>query len=569
MATDEQITTSQFAIDFGREARRTSFDGHPLMASLRRLWDELIFVNAADPLRRLLNRGFATIVVVLVGFVVVLALTLFLVHDPALPVILLTSPVYFVAWWLNRRGTVYGIMLVVIWSTVAIVFGVEPTTYAGVNTPVPLIFIFPMVIATLFFRPQAGLWTLLILMTALGLRLAVSDVPSDAALRFMLIGTENLATFTAFLILGTSIFSRALRSAIAANEALQQLVTATFEAIVIHDNGSIVEVNPAFCRMAGFKRSEIVGKSILEFIGDDNREMVGQKLTAGHAEAYETSALRRDRTVFPIEMVGKPINYQGRAVQIIAMHNIAERKLAETQRLELALAKQKAELQTEFLNTISHDLKTPLAVIDTSLYLLEKDTNVENRQPRLQQIKRQSERLGKLIQDIMAVNRMETLPAANFQPIDVNALLTKIQKQFDFTIEKQHLTVELNLDDRLPALPASVEELERALTNLVENALRYTPMGGTITIRTLAQANQMVIEVQDTGIGISPADLPHIFEQFYRADKAKATDVSGNGLGLAIVKKIIEMHHGSIEVESQLEKGSTFRIRLPLLDTKI
>ncbi|MBX3084387.1 MAG: PAS domain S-box protein [Anaerolineae bacterium] len=460
----------------------------------------------------------------------------------------------------------YGIVLTVIWGIISIVVGAEPSTYVGTNTPIPLVFIFPMVIATLFLRPQAGLWSLVLLMTTFGVRLAASDVPTEAALRFMLIGTENLGAFTAFLMLGTSILHRALRTSFEANAALQRLVNATFEAIAIHDNGTILEVNPAFCNMVGVERSAIIGKDLVEFIASDQQQNVRQKIVAGDTEAYETLALRHDHMAFPIELVSKPINYLGHVVQITAMHNITERKLAESQRLELALAGQKTEILREFLNTVSHDLKTPLSVINTIIYLLEKEANVELRKSRLDQIKAQSARLAKLIDDVVTTNRMETLPDQRFQQVDVNAILTRIKTQFDQVAEKQQQTIELQLDSELPFLRAREEELARALINLVENALRYTPAGGIITIRTFAQPDKLMIEVQDTGIGIDAADQPRIFEHFYRTESAKAKEANGTGLGLAIVKKIVELHHGSIEVESEPEKGSIFRVRLPQTD---
>jgi two-component system phosphate regulon sensor histidine kinase PhoR len=99
--------------------------------------------------------------------------------------------------------------------------------------------------------------------------------------------------------------------------------------------------------------------------------------------------------------------------------------------------------------------------------------------------------------------------------------------------------------------------------NLLENALHYTPAGGQITLQTIAQPNEVAVEVGDTGIGIEPGDLPHIFDHFYRADKARANHHGGTGLGLAIVKKIIDRHQGRIEIESIPGQGSSFRIWLP------
>jgi two-component system phosphate regulon sensor histidine kinase PhoR len=114
---------------------------------------------------------------------------------------------------------------------------------------------------------------------------------------------------------------------------------------------------------------------------------------------------------------------------------------------------------------------------------------------------------------------------------------------------------------------ADAEEFRRALVNLVENAVHYTLEGGAITVRTWANGSRIHIDIQDTGIGIGEADLPHIFESFYRADKARAMDTGGTGLGLAIVKRIIEMHNGTITVESAPGAGSTFHIELPAVQS--
>ena len=109
----------------------------------------------------------------------------------------------------------------------------------------------------------------------------------------------------------------------------------------------------------------------------------------------------------------------------------------------------------------------------------------------------------------------------------------------------------------------SVSELERAFTNLLENALNYTPAQGTVRLRTALENEQVLVEFSDTGIGISDNDLPFIFDRFYRADPARSTHSGGTGLGLAIVKKIVDIHNAAIEVKSEIGVGTRFRIYLP------
>ena len=116
----------------------------------------------------------------------------------------------------------------------------------------------------------------------------------------------------------------------------------------------------------------------------------------------------------------------------------------------------------------------------------------------------------------------------------------------------------------MPTVPGDEDELYRAMINLVENAFNYTPEGGMVAIDTFTHEQHAVAKVSDTGIGISEAELPHIFDRFYRSEQAKADVKSGSGLGLAIVKRVIDLHHGTIEVKSVPGKGTTFAVRLPV-----
>lgn len=120
------------------------------------------------------------------------------------------------------------------------------------------------------------------------------------------------------------------------------------------------------------------------------------------------------------------------------------------------------------------------------------------------------------------------------------------------------------MPEEIVYVDAQIDELVKVFEHLLDNALHYTPTGGRIVVQVAVVAPYLTITYRDTGIGIEKKDLPHIFDRFYRADKARATDTGGTGLGLAIVKKIIELHHGEIEVISEFHKGSTFKVRLPL-----
>lgn len=261
------------------------------------------------------------------------------------------------------------------------------------------------------------------------------------------------------------------------------------------------------------------------------------------------------------------LDTQGNVIGLVGVsRDITNQKQTEQQRLELALQKERLELLTEFIGNMSHDLKTPLSVIKTTLYLMERLDDPVRQEAKLQVIKEQTLRLEKLIQDVITMSRLEHGAKPIFEPVDFNALILDVESKLRATAERKHLDILFNLDEHLPLLPADENELWRLMANLYENALHYTPEHGTITLTTYMVDKQVVAEVQDTGIGIGADDMPHIFDRFYRADPARSLERGGTGLGLAIVKRIVELHGGEIIVQSDEGKGSLFRVLLSIRD---
>jgi len=244
---------------------------------------------------------------------------------------------------------------------------------------------------------------------------------------------------------------------------------------------------------------------------------------------------------------------------------IAERKRAEKQALELAIERERARVLAEFIRDTSHDFRTPLSTINTSLYLLKKlsDDPVQ-RQWHLHIIERQTARLEKLIDGLMTMTRLDSGKAFTFKNVDLTALIHDIVAELYLEIDEKHLLVDLVVPDNMPPIQADESELSRAMTELIQNAIQFTPPDGHVIVSVEVNTNDVFIDVCDNGIGIAEEDLPRIFDTLYRVDKSRSADTGGIGLGLAIARKIIEKHGGSIEVTSTLGKGSTFRIVLPL-----
>ncbi len=239
------------------------------------------------------------------------------------------------------------------------------------------------------------------------------------------------------------------------------------------------------------------------------------------------------------------------------------RKLVDT--VDTLLEQEKSKIMATFMESATHDLRTPLTIINTSLYLLERISDPDKRKGRLQQVKDQVTHLHTLIENLITMARFDSGAELEFQPCELNQVLLAIQQNHVSQLTPEHhLAIDFTLADMPLFINADSEYLQQALLNIIDNAIQYTPDEGKIRIALYSAACEAIVEVSDTGIGIEAEDLPHIFERFYRVDKAR-TDRGRSGLGLAITQKIIEAHDGLIKVTSAPDRGSTFRVSLPLM----
>jgi signal transduction histidine kinase len=359
-----------------------------------------------------------------------------------------------------------------------------------------------------------------------------------------------------------------------------------FSTQIFRPDGSVIAINQAFCSL--WNASAVEAQYLIDhynILQDEQLKTSGlmQFIQQGFTDSFtEIPAIEYDpqrtemvkqthlATKWVLGYIWPVKDEQGQVQQVVLMHqDITERKQVETQELELALSRERADLLRELLNTLSHDLKTPLSIINTSLDLLQKTSDPAYQQSKLDNIKQQAHRLNQMIQNILTTSFLETASDTTTQRLDLNTISTQIREEFSSIAENRSISLELMLDSTLPPVLGSEVEMRRVLVNLVENALRYTPSSGSITLQTSRKADQVVVEVRDTGIGIDEADLAYIFDPFYRADKARAADQGGTGLGLAIARKIVERYQGKIEVKSTPGQGSNFTVSFPILHETI
>lgn len=224
-----------------------------------------------------------------------------------------------------------------------------------------------------------------------------------------------------------------------------------------------------------------------------------------------------------------------------------------------------SETQRNFCEIAAHEMKTPLTILRGNLEvaLLKARTADEYRDVLLSNLE-QVDRLISLTRPLLTLAKFtSSKPPIQLAPLDVEPFLREIVQELTLLANDRRIT--LSLDARaVPPILGDAQWLKQALINLLDNALRYTPAGGTVTVHAREEGGEVLIDVEDTGHGIEPEHIPHLFERFYRTEWARAEDAAGTGLGLPIVKEIVEAHGGTISVTSRVGQGSIFTLRIPV-----
>jgi two-component system, OmpR family, phosphate regulon sensor histidine kinase PhoR len=228
------------------------------------------------------------------------------------------------------------------------------------------------------------------------------------------------------------------------------------------------------------------------------------------------------------------------------------------------------KMRRDFVANVSHELRTPLSIFRGYLETLLDDPH----QPPgellriLEIMERHSDRLNALVEDVLSLARLETPGIElNLSEVDLPEFLHGIMRDWEKRLAAKQLKSHLNFPGTLPRLRADETRLQELIYNLLDNAVKYSKPGGTVFLRAESEPDAVRLSVADQGSGISPDDLPRIFERFYRADKSRSSEQSGTGLGLSIVKHIAQLHGGTVEAQSELGKGTTISVLFPVTQT--
>jgi two-component system phosphate regulon sensor histidine kinase PhoR len=335
-------------------------------------------------------------------------------------------------------------------------------------------------------------------------------------------------------------------------DRVQGSTTALKDAVVMLDSdGNLEWWNPAAERLLGLKKPQDSGHPVTNLVRHPSFKEYFE--SGRHDEPLELSSPVNDRLWLQVT-----ITRYGNSEHLMVVRDITRLHQLE-------------QMRKDFVANVSHELRTPLTVIAGYLEtMLEHTDEMPQRWPRaLNQMNQQAGRMQHLLNDLLLLAKLEaTSPPNNAQPIDVAALLHSIKGDAQALSADRNHRITLEADPTL-LLKGSESELRSAFSNLVFNAVKYTPDNGEVHIRWWCNEHGAHLAVRDSGIGIESKHLPRLTERFYRVDSSRASNTGGTGLGLAIVKHVLLRHQGRLDVDSTPGRGSTFTCHFPLTQATV
>ncbi len=348
--------------------------------------------------------------------------------------------------------------------------------------------------------------------------------------------------------------------------------------LTFNEKGEIQSVNRAGAYIFGYSPDEMIGQNIRDLIPSlaDQNENGSLKVLLEQLNGLgdELEGQRKDGSKFPIYFSTNEVNLDHHKLYTAIIQDFTERKFMETQvwdkeRLNIELEKERElrDVKNRFISMMSHDLKTPLSAIRLASSMLRNygdRSSPEEKQETYDTIDQQVEHLTEMINDVMTISRQDFTGAElDRQIIDLETYCRDIIEELQLAYRMKRTLNFSGTERRIEAL-IDIKVMRRALMNLLTNAIKYSPEGKPVNMELAYADCQAIIKVSDQGIGIPKEDLPRLFEPFNRATNVGS--IQGTGLGLAIAKQAVELHGGTISVESDVGKGTTFIITLPAED---
>jgi len=325
-------------------------------------------------------------------------------------------------------------------------------------------------------------------------------------------------------------------------EDLKSIIDSLQEGLLVLDKqGKVIRSNESFRKIIGNQAVE--GKFYWEIMRNPRLSELLKK--AGTEKTNFVEELKLGDRIF---MCSVTLLKGGEEIVSI-FHDITEIKDIE-------------KIKKDFVINVSHELRTPLTAIKGYAETLRKEVDTAPGKKYLETVERNTDRLINIVNDLLQLSNLEEKAVLELENIDLGGFLENTIRIFDQRLKDKQLSLVIDVKENLPSIKADRFKLEQMLLNLLDNAVKYTDRG-EITVSMDVHGKRMHIQVRDTGIGIPKDDIPRIFERFYVVDKSRSRKSGGTGLGLSIVKHIVLLHHGTIDIESALSKGTTVTVTLP------
>lgn len=365
-----------------------------------------------------------------------------------------------------------------------------------------------------------------------------------------------------------------------------EVIEGAAEGIVVYDRElRYVRWNRFMEELTGMGADEVLGRvapELFPFLREQGIDVLLRRALAGETIVLPDVLVRMPKTgreVWESNRYAPHRDAEGNIIGVIGMiRDVTERRraedglrraLAEVEQLKNRLEEENAYLRRELIANVSHDLRTPLAALRGYLDMLllkGEALPTETRRSYLEIAARQTDHLGTLISELFELAKLDFKGyQINPEPVHLGELAQDLMQRFQLIAAKKDISLRADIDPEVDYVRADIGLIERALDNLLENALKHTRPGGRVSLAVQRHRQWVVAQISDSGSGISEDALPHIFERFYQADRSRTIDASSAGLGLAIVKRILELHHSEIRVASSASAGTTFSFALPIL----
>ena len=351
---------------------------------------------------------------------------------------------------------------------------------------------------------------------------------------------STLADFASIAIENAQLYSE---TALEKNK-LENILTQVRDGVLVVDNNHrLVLANHAVRKYLDLGEDELAGKSIFEVIKDQE---ILEALT-GKAQDPDRIELERDET----------------QIYKVAITKIPEIGTVATLH-DISYLKELDRLKTDFINTVSHDIRSPLTSILGYVDLMARVGDVNDQQSQfIKRVQMSVHSITELISDLLDMSRIEVGVLTDFELVQLANLITESVEGIQNQAEEREQTLKVSIAKNLPGINGSPTQLRQLMQNLLNNAIKYAPVGGKINLSVDQEGGQVILRVKDNGPGIPQADQKKIFDKFYRS-KNVVNDYPGTGLGLAITKSIVDNHEGRIWVDSTVGEGSTFTVVLPV-----